>query len=169
MKNYLHGVCVLQRAHQSTVLGSIRPDGIIRTQSSEVCQRVYMLIDRIARTNNFLIKPFPVQVRKCNCPSSTCESPEFRGSPSAPAVNSWLSKAIIKNIPVSDFMVWTVHTVAYTSRLYWDRPTCVRPTVSVNICFILRHARPSSFRSPLPFQKIEKYPNSQTHAYPRWC
>ena len=68
-------------------------------------QHVSTLIDSIARTNNFLIEPFLVQVRKCNCPSSTCESPEVRVSLPAPAVKSRLSKAILKNILVSDFMV----------------------------------------------------------------
>ena len=105
-----------RRAHQTTDWDSFRSDGIIRTRSSEVCQCVYTLRDRIARTNNFLIKPFPVQVRKCNYPSSTCESPEVRGSQSAPAVNPWLSKAILKK---SLFLIsWceNVHAVAYTSK-----------------------------------------------------
>ena len=47
---------------------SFRPDGIIRTQSSEVCQRVYTLIDRIARTNNFLIKLSPCKLRSVIAP-----------------------------------------------------------------------------------------------------
>ena len=108
----IHTTCAYFSVHtKPRDWDSFGPDGIIRTRRSQR-QRVYMLIDRIARTNNFMIKPFPVQVRKCNCPSSMCESPEVRGSPSAPAVNSWLSKAILK---ISLFPItWceNVHAVA---------------------------------------------------------
>ena len=61
-----------------------------------------------------------------------------------------------------------VHAVAYTSKLYWDRPacTCVRPTVTRLLVLVLTSASspgmpgPVHSGHPYHFRKL-RFPNSQ--------